>query len=103
MTDELITKHYYVEFTQQDPADSPTPATWHYAGEVNGLASATEALVVGLRHIGGLVPEQYFYPCCDWQKRTTPIVGVVVYYEDEHGNRNEEWSIQARLKKELVA
>lgn len=89
---------YYVELTQEDPPDSPTPGSWHYAGEISGFTTATKALEAGLLHIGEPVPEQYFYPCCDFQQRDTIITAVVVYWEDASGNRNEEWSITASLK-----
>lgn len=82
---------YYVELIQTDPEDSPTPGLSHYAGEVSGFATPEEALVEGERWIGHTSADSgHFYPCCPWQSADTLITHIVVYREEDDGERFED-------------
>lgn len=70
---------YVVELIQTDPQTSPTPGLRHYAGEVRGFDSATGALRAGIARLGKPVPQEDFWPCCDWQKPETIITAVTVH------------------------
>lgn len=90
---------YSVELIQTDPPDSPTPGLGHYAGELRGFDTSTEALSAGINVLGQPAPAEAFSPCCDFQLPGTPITGLLVYWEDERGEgRDTRPTISAQLK-----
>ena len=89
---------YSVELIQTDPPDSPTPGLGHYAGELRGFTTSTEALSAGIARLGKPLGEE-FDPCCDFQTPEGMVTGVLVYWEDERGEgRDAHPTIQAQLK-----
>ena len=92
MTDTKQTTWTYVaELVQTDPEGGPSAGRGHYAGILTGddpttVRDRANAL------IGHPVPADLFSPCCDWQKRETPITFVNLHREDADGNVDEGWT-----------
>ena len=81
---------YALEYIQTDPEGSPTPGSGHHAG-TRMFRTLTMARAHGRRAVGRPVPADYWWPCCEWQDRATPVTGWRIVELDDDGNEGREY------------